>query len=505
MVERVPPDAKLAFAVLLTLAGAAALLDVGAIGYLVTPICILLGWYAIFRSPLRATMLTLMFFALILENPSEGPANGQWKSPFFSIGAVMLTHWKTIIGGFWFFGGMDLMLLGAGVTWFVRYRGRKRGVQTPEPMIRLAHLLYATIVFMWLVGKWRGGNSSMALWQIDRVMYLPTVFLLCQAAFTHPNDYIAVGKVGLVAAVLRALQASYVRIIVPSTYDEVAGESSLPYATTHHDSMLFGMAAVLLVALILQRVPKAVRLALLLGPILAAGMVANDRRMVWIQVIGVYVAVYLITERNAFKRKLERWAMLLVPVVAAYVVAGWGSSGGIFKPVQVIRSAVDSSTDGSTAWRDLENFNLIYTTKVFPLTGVGYGNGFHELWPLPAVDYDLERYIPHNSLLGLWCYGGYLGYTGLTLLWVAGVYFAIRAYHHTKVPLEKAAALVSFGTVLIYYVQCFGDLGLGTFTGVFLVGPSLAIAAKLATKSGAWLPLRAAPRVGTSVRAEPQG
>jgi O-antigen ligase len=147
---------------------------------------------------------------------------------------------------------------------------------------------------------------------------------------------------------------------------------------------------------------------------------------------------------------------------------------------------VDSSTDESTAWRDLENFNLIYTIRTKPLVGVGYGHGFWEVWPLPQVDYILERFIPHNSILGIWCYGGYIGFTGLTLLWVAGVYFGIRAYHHSKAPLDKAAALVCFGTILIYYVQCFGDLGLGTFTGVFLIAPSLAIAGKLAVKSGAW-------------------
>jgi hypothetical protein len=486
MVEKVPPDAKAAFTALVILAVLAALLDVGAIGYIVAPICILLGWFAMFRSPLRATMLVLMFAALVLENPSEGPAAGQWKSPLYPIGALLIPHFKTVIGGFWFFGGMDLMLLGAGVTWYLRYRGRPQGIPTPRPLIKLAQLVYITIIFMWLVGKWRGGNGSMAVWQIDRVMYLPAVFLLCQAAFTGPNDFIAVGKVGLVAAVLRALQAIYVRAITTATFDPITGDSSLPYATTHHDSMLFGMAAVLLAALLLQRIRGAVLLAATCGPILIGGMLANDRRMVWVQLIMVFLAVYLITDQNAFKRKLQKFALLLIPIVALYVLAGWGSTAGIFKPVQVIRSAVDSSTDGSTAWRDLENFNLIYTLKVFPMTGVGYGNGFHEIWPLPAVDYELERYIPHNSLLGLWCYGGYLGYTGLTLLWVTGVFFALRAYHHSKVPLEKAAALVSFGMVLIYYIQCFGDLGLGTFTGVFLVAPCLAVGGKLAMKNGAW-------------------
>jgi hypothetical protein len=244
---------------------------------------------------------------------------------------------------------------------------------------------------------------------------------------------------------------------------------------------------VLLIALVIQRTgPKAVRTALLGCPILLGGMIANDRRMVWVQIILVFTALYFITEPSAFKRKLHKAALGLVPAMIGYVVVGWNQKGGLFKPVQIIRSAVDSDADESTRWRDLENFNLVYTIRFKPIVGVGYGHGFWEVWPLPQVNYALERYIPHNSILGIYCYGGWLGFTGLTLLWVAGVYFGVRAYHFCKEPYEKAAALVSFGTIMIYYVQCFGDLGLGTFTGVFLVGPALAIACKLAVKSGGW-------------------
>ena len=328
MVEKVPPDAKAAFTALVILAVIAALLDVGAIGYIVAPICILLGWFAIFRSPLRATMLVLMFAALFLENPAEGPAAGQWRSPFYPIGALLVPHFKTVIGGFWFFGGMDLMLLAAGLTWYVRYRGQKRGIPTPRPLLKLAQLVYITIIFMWLVGKWRGGNGGMAVWQIDRVMYLPAVFLLCQAAFTGPNDFVAVGKVGLAAAVLRALQAIYVRAIIPATFDPITGDSSLPYATTHHDSMLFGMGAVLLAALILQRIRGATLLAALCGPNLIGGMLANDRRMVWVQLIMVFLAVYVITDQNAFKRlrgiAIQNHGQLGVN----HILRGGGAAGG---------------------------------------------------------------------------------------------------------------------------------------------------------------------------------
>jgi len=397
-------------------------------------------------------------------------------------------------------------LLAAAAALFLRGRSTAKGIATPKPMIRLAQLTLATILFVWLIGKLRaGGEPSMALWQIDRVMYLPSVFLLCQAAFRGPRDYLAVGKVILAAATLRALQAIYVRAIVPAEIDPQTGESSLAYATTHHDSMLFGLGAVVLVALVLQRVGKgATRLTLVLMPVLVGGMIANDRRMVWVQIILVFAALYLMTETNATKRKLQRALKFLGPVGAIYVVAGWSSKAALFKPVQIIRSAVDSDSDASTAWRDVENFDLIYTIRQFPIFGTGWGHGFWEVWPLPPIDYSLERYIPHNSILGLWCYGGFLGYTGLTLLWVGGVYFGVRAYHHCTKPLEKAAALASFASVLIYYVQCFGDMGLGSWTGVFTVGPAMAVACKLAVSSGAW-PIAARASKATGSRASGVG
>jgi hypothetical protein len=484
--QRVPADAKMAFIVLLVLAAIAAILDIAIIGWLVGLICILLAMFAIFRAPLRATMLTLMFFALVLENPAEGPASGQWETPFLVVGALMLQHFKSTIG-FGPIGGMDVMLLTTTVVLFLRGRRGRGPLGTPQPMIRLAQLTFVTIVFTFLVGKWRGGQMSFALWQIDRVIYLPWVFLLCQAAFTQPKDYLSVGKVMLGAATLRAAQAIWVRMVVPATDDPLTGESTLPYATTHNDSMLFATGFVALVALVLNRAgPKYLRLVWVCGPILFWGMLANHRRIVWVEIILVIATIYLMTDMNAFKRKLNKLALIMTPIVAGYVAVGWGSQAGVFKPVRVIRSAVDSSSDMSTMWRDLENFNLVFTLRQFPVTGVGYGNGFWEMWPMPPVPYDLERYIPHNSILGLFCYGGFLGYAGITALWVGGVFFCIRAYHHCKAPLEKAAALAALAAILVYYLQCFGDMGLGSWTGVYLVAPAIAIACKLTVASGAW-------------------
>src|SRR5262249_9446707 len=134
----------------------------------------------------------------------------------------------------------------------------------------------------------------------------------------------------------------------------------------------------------------------------------------------------------------------------------------------------------------IENYNLMYTLRQYPVLGEGYGNGYWEIVPLPPMGYPLERYCPHNSLLGLWVFSGLIGYTMMTALWAGGVFFGVRALSAAKVPVDRAAALLGFGTVLIYLVQCWGDIGLGSWTGVFITAAGIAVSGKLAVTTGAW-------------------
>jgi hypothetical protein len=221
-------------------------------------------------------------------------------------------------------------------------------------------------------------------------------------------------------------------------------------------------------------------------PIIALGIKDNGRRMAWVQVGVVLLTVYLITEDNPVKRRVRRTLIYSSPVILAYFVVGWNAASSIFKPVKIMRSVVDAQSDSSTLWRELENFDLISTVRMNPILGTGYGNGYVEVVKLPEISYSLERFVPHNSILGLWCYCGYFGYTALTLLWAAGVYFAMRAHKAATEPSQRVAATACFGAVLVYLVQCWGDMGLGSWTGVFIVAPSLAVAGKLAVATGQW-------------------
>jgi len=479
-------------AVVLTLIGLGA--DDWGVSAIIVPLVFLLILYVMTQVPVRVSLLAMMFCAFTLENPSEIPSAGRWASPFYPVGAMLLAHLNIATGiKALSFSGMDIFIV---ALFLIALQRRKSGskidsagrVPTPKPLVQLAQLSLLGTAFVWVVGMVRGGEFSSSLWQIDRVMYLPLIFLLAQYGLRCPKDLIAVTRIVLIAPVYKACTAVYVmQTVQMPCADPETGSFALPYATTHHDSILFALATVLIVALVLYRVGKRPRFwALIILPILVAGMLNNGRRMVFVQIGLVFVTLYFATPINAVKRKVKRYAIILSPVVAIYMVAGWSSHAGIFKPVQTVRSVVDPQTDASSMTREIENYDIIYTLKQYPVLGSGYGIPYWEMIPLPPLGYALERYAPHNSILGLWCYSGYFGYTAMTLLWAAGVYFGMRAYHVAKEPAFRAAALVSFGSVLIYLIQCFGDMGLGSWIGVFTVAPSVAMAGKLCVAAGAW-------------------
>lgn len=485
--------AKGAFVITLLTIALALVVGEESVSLALSPIIVLGVLVALWTAPLRSSLLVLMFCALTLENPEEGFAAHAWASPLFPVGNAVLTHLNNTTGMRWMsFSGMDAMLDWLMVVWaYRRATGSKidtaGAFKTPRPLVLLAFLSLAGTACVSLIGMARGGNFSMSLWQINKVTYLPVIFLLFASALRGPQDFPALAKVLLAAGVIRAALAFY--IVKTVTPQSVPGgpPAELPYATSHHDSILFAMAVVLLVTLALERANRrALHLALGLIPILVLGIVSNNRRMAWVQIAIVFLTVHLATPTTPWKRKVNRVFVAMTPLIAVYLIAGWNSSSPFFAGAHTVRSVVDPTTDISAQCREIENYDLITTIRAFPVIGSGYGIPYIQAIGLPPLGYDLEPYVPHNSILGLWAYCGYFGYVALTLLWGIGVYFGLRAYHASRRPLDRAAALMSFGTVIVYMVQCWGDMGLGSWTGVFTVAPALAVAGKLAAATGAW-------------------
>jgi O-antigen ligase len=467
--------------------------------------------YAAWRAPLRWSLLATTFFVLTLENPSDLPACGQWKSPFYDVGAVMLVHlnvtlpYKSLV-----FSGLDVVLAYLFVVAALRRESfslGRRDVENASPMAWFAGLSLAGAAWMWIYGMARGNaDVPNSLWQLQRVAYLPALVFLFQRGFRSPADTAALGKVIVLAACLKASLAIYIR----ATVAPPPGEPTLLYATTHPDSMLFAVAFCFVLSLLIHR--EGGKRGILIGvvlPLLIAGMVANGRRLAWVELAAGVTAVVGLTRWSPGKRSALRGALAMSPLLLAYAAVGWSSSSALFQPVHTLRTVVDSKADPSTLWRDLENYNLFFTLRHNPVLGTGYGHGYDEIIGLPDVSssYALYRYLPHNSILGLWAYGGLVGFTALWAMIVVGLFLAARAYRHAVSVDDRTAALAAVSIVVVYLVYCYGDLGLGTWASVFIVAPAFAIASKLAVSTGAWpsrhqrLQPRAWPRRATEAEA----
>ncbi|HKC58506.1 MAG TPA: O-antigen ligase family protein [Myxococcales bacterium] len=468
----------------------------GNVGLALAPVALTLLVLLVARAPLRHSLLVLGVLCLTLENPSEFPATGLWRSPLYVLGALLLSHLNlTIPIDALFFSGLDLVLVLLVATWVGRRMTASdvdiRGHVPPASPLRAAALLcICSIFFIWGRGLLStGADFRFSLWQVFRVIYLPCVFLLYCAGLRGPSDSRAFGIALVCAALIRASLAVYIRNLFPDL-------EQMPHTTVHADSMLFADAFLLMLIMFFER-PNSRTLLLGLGtlPILTWGMIANNRRLAFVEVMVGLIVLYFITPFTRLKKRIAQGVAICLPLIALYVAVGWSSSARVFGPVRTLRSIVDSGTDSSTLWRDWENYNLYSTIKAHPLLGTGFGHGYDEVVKLPDISkaYELYRFAPHNSVLGLLAYSGAIGFAGMWLFLALGVFFAVRSYRFSTTPRDRTTALVTVCILVTYLVHCYGDMGLGTWASVFMVGPALALVGKQAVATGAW-PLR--PRRG---------
>jgi hypothetical protein len=442
--------------------------------------------YGLWRAPVRASALVMLFLILALENP--GDAGGRWQSPLAPLGALLLANLNLSLPVRALrFTGLDV-LMGLLIVVILARRAVRAGVDRSEvpparPMRWAAALWLGTVLALWAYGLARGGDFRNSLWQCHQLLWVPLAYFVFQSALRGTRDYGALARVVVAAACVKAGLALWVRLTVSASADV------LPTATSHGDSILFACAFALVVALVVEEaVPgRAVAAGLVLAP-LAAGMVANNRRLAWVEVAAALLAIHASATATRLKRTVKRAVLLAMPLLVLYGAAGWTSTARVFAPVRIARSLTAARSDWSTAMRDIENFNLLWTLRDHPLVGTGFGHEYVE--KVKAVDissiFPQYRYVPHNSVLGLLAFGGALGLTGIFLTLAVGVFLAARAHRFARTPADRAAALTVIAAVIVYLGQAYGDMGLVSWTGTFLLAPARAVASRLATATGAW-------------------
>jgi hypothetical protein len=455
---------------------------------------------AVWHVPLRWPVLGLLLVTQLIDDPSARPAAGEWTSPLAPLASLLYDNLHKLTGiDALRFSLLDLLVLALlGLALLRRLRGTAaRDEAAPAPAPFAAVVAGAALAILLLVG-WgllRGGDFRNSLWQVRQLLFLPLVTLLFLVSLRGIRDLPVLGAILMGSALAKTALGLWVNETVfrPRNIRPA-------YVTTHGDSMLFALAFIaVLVAWNERRTRRTWSLLLLAGPLLLLAMKINNRRLVFVEVAAALAVVFPLVPWTRLKRNLVRAVLLALPLAGLYLAVGWSSTAGVFRPVKLVRSIVQPEADRSTAMRDIENFNLTVTFRASPLLGVGFGHPYVEQVRADDISgiFSLYRYIPHNSVLGLWAFCGTLGFAAIWLPMMTGLFLSVRAYRLATEPLHRTAALVTASMVVIHLLQAWGDMGIQAWSGVFLLGACLATSAQLAVGVGAYpAPWRPAPSAG---------
>ena len=460
----------------------------------------------VWMAPLRVTLGIVMFLALAADRP--GDTDGRWLSPLAPIGGLLFHNLNHIfsLDALKFSGVVALLavllVVRVGRCLTGRAQDTAGSLTMARPMRWALAVALATVVASLAFGVARGGDVEMAKIQVQAYLQLIAVAYLFGVSLRGERDYRWLGGLLVAAACVKAAMALWVRATLPASFPDQWGVMrELEYATNHGDSLLFTAATAMLLGPLFHRpTRRQVAWFLLLMPVVIAGVVANDRRVAWVEIGAVVAAFLLMNPVSTVTRRFLRVVVLALPLLVPYAIVGWSSASRVFGPVSFVRNIVqpersDGSLDRSTLFRDVENYNLVDTFKGNTVLGTGFGFPFVETVAGDALPGFEEYYfLPHNSIVGLWAFTGIVGFSGLFLVIVIGMLLAARGHARARCPDHAIAGAAAFGCLVAYIVHLWADIGFTEAPTIFLIGLALAVAGQLAVATGEWqMPVTARP------------
>ena len=420
------------------------------------------------------TAVAVMFY-LMLTAEDAGVYSGLMVTPFswpeqifFAASALKLPLWT--------YAQLGLLVALGGKGLAPRMRAR--------PMDRTL-LATAFAVALWAaLGALRGGNVQQMGFQTFNLLNTILFAFVLLAVMRTPAHHALLLKAIVAAGVQRSVLALGFYFFVVR---DLSWKNAPEFMTTHDDSVLFVTALTILgVNAVEGASRRSTALLVTLGPLLLGAIQVNNRRLAWMGLVSAIVIGYALLPTSPRKRRVNRLLLVALPFIALYVTVGWGRSERIFKPLASFDSAT-SDTDASTRSRDNENAGLIYTFAQGPALGTGWGVEYIETdSSLSARGFLQYRYIPHNSLLAILAFGGWLGFIGIFLPVPVAVYLNTRTYRAASAPIVRVVAMVGVAEAAICLNQIYGDMGLFSRTTMAILAAGFASAGRLSAWTGAW-------------------
>ncbi len=360
---------------------------------------------------------------------------------------------------------------------------------TVRPMRRTLLVALGTVGASLIYGLARGGDARAASWQIYLLLALLLASFTFATVLETTEHFVSLARTVVGAGVYHAAMCVVFWVFYIKTGRISAGaiNEAGDYLSTHDDTVLWTCGVGFIVLSAIQKPTQRMRaIAFVLVPLLLFAIQLNHRRLAWISLGGVIAALYFLVPPSRLKRRIRKVAQVLVPIIALYTLVGWGRPEGVFRPLRSFETVV-SREDASTRARNIENLGLIATANQGWVLGTGWGHKYVEVSNKYNIHFmELWPYIPHNSVLGLFAYTGYLGFLGYWMAFPMAVYFHTRTARLAARPVERLVG--AFGVMQIVAVsgQWYGDMGSFSSVTDYTLAACFAAAMRVPAEAGVW-------------------
>jgi hypothetical protein len=422
---------------------------------------LLVGGIACVARPVLGVHL-IVFFSLL------GDTTTAWWYPFnknFSSyeSILFLSEWIVI-------NPLEVFLVLTTIGWLLRW------LADPDRTFVRGALLFPLMVFTCFVllglanGMRRGGDTTIGLWEVRPLVYLPLLYVLITNLFHGLAMYrrlVWVAMAALVGQSLVALEWYY--SLAPSTRGSLDRLTDHPASVQLNAFIIFGLA--------LWMLPRCGAMSRLFVLVFSVPVVwsylLGQRRAAFIGLsLGIILFAVLLYR---IRRRTFWW---FVPVVAmaavAYLTAFWNAQGVLGFPAQAIKTVIapDSLGDrdaSSNLYREIEARNIWFTLRTDPLRGVGFGQPFYRIYQLPDISFfPFWEYMPHHSFLWIWLKTGFFGFVAMLFVILRTIQYGVRTVF--RCPEGDARAIATMGVlyVVMYITFTYVDIAWDIRSMVFL-------------------------------------
>ena len=154
-----------------------------------------------------------------------------------------------------------------------------------------------------------------------------------------------------------------------------------------------------------------------------------------------------------------------------------------FPPLQATVARFDlllvGTANASNSYRVIEMQNAIANIERAPVLGLGFGNTWSEVAPLPGGD-KLAINVLHNTWLWMWMKTGIIGFLAFLWMGAAFLWMGFRAFRGQRDPKLAAVALALLCAFIAQTVMITFEMQLSLYQTTVAIGVLLGLLAVLA-------------------------